>query len=90
MVRYPLCIEIGDQSITTVNGRMSFCCRVFFAFFICPECCIRSFTCRKMSDDEEALSFGPGLSELVAEVESQMAAVNPQLGEKVVGWIFLR
>ena len=33
-----------------------------------------------MSEDEEELSFGPGLSELVAVVEEQMASSNPALG----------
>ena len=33
-----------------------------------------------MSDNERALSFGPGLSALVAEVESQMAEERTQLG----------
>ena len=32
-----------------------------------------------MSDDEAVLSFGPGLSELVAAVENQMASSNPLL-----------
>ena len=33
-----------------------------------------------MSDDERELSFGPGLSALVVEVESQMAEERTQLG----------
>ena len=32
-----------------------------------------------MSDDDEVLSFGPGLSELVAAVETQMTSSNPPL-----------
>ena len=38
-----------------------------------------------MSDDEESLSFGPGIAELVAEVENQMAVANPQLEGSNVG-----
>ena len=30
-----------------------------------------------MSDDEDAMAFGPGVSELVAEVENQMAEGAP-------------
>ena len=30
-----------------------------------------------MSDDEDAVAFGPGISELVAEVENQMAEGAP-------------
>ena len=33
-----------------------------------------------MSDDEAGQSFGPGLAELVAEVENQMAGEGAQLG----------
>ena len=33
-----------------------------------------------MSDDEACQSFGPGLAELVAEVENQMAGEGAQLG----------
>ena len=38
-----------------------------------------------MSDDEESLSFVPGIHELVAEVETQMAVVRPPLGGSTVG-----
>ena len=33
-----------------------------------------------MSDDESGQSFGPGLADLVAEVENQMAGEGSQLG----------
>ena len=73
-------IDIGDQSITTVNGRMSCCSRVFrrlvvWSPVIFPVKLLSSI----MSEDEGELSFGPGLSELVAVVEQQMASSNPPL-----------
>ena len=82
-VRYPLYIGISDQSITTIIGRMSFCSRVFVAdyyfpkeFQLFPLPLARS----NMSDDEEGQSFDPGLADLVAEVENQMAGEGAQLG----------
>ena len=38
-----------------------------------------------MSDDRKLLSFGPGIDELVAEVENQMAVAHPTLGGSHVG-----
>ena len=82
-VRYPLYIGIGDQSITTINGRMSFCSRVFVADYYFPEE-YQLFpllpALSNMSDDDAGQSFGPGLAELVAEVENQMAGEGAQLG----------
>ena len=73
-------IDIGDQSITTVNGRMSCCSRVFrrlvvWSPVIYPVKLVSSIK----SEDEGELSFGSGLSELVAVVEQQMASSNPPL-----------
>ena len=82
-VRYPLYIGIGDQSITTINGRMSFCSRVFVADYYFPKefqlfpLPLARFN---MSDDEAGQSFDPGLADLVAEVENQMAGEGAQLG----------
>ena len=82
-VRYPLYIGIGDQSITTINGRMSFCSRVFVADYYFPEE-YQLFpllpALSNMSDDDAGQSFGPGSAELVAEVENQMAGEGAQLG----------
>ena len=82
-IRYPLYIGIGDQSITTINGRMSFCSRVFVADYYFPgEFQLFPFlpALSNMPDDEAGQSFGPGLAELVAEVENQMAGEGAQLG----------
>ena len=82
-VRYPLYFGIGDQSITTINGRMSFCSRVFVAdYFFSREFQLfpLPFARSNMSDDEAGQSFDPGLADLVAEVQNQMAGEGAQLG----------
>ena len=81
-VRFPLYIGIGDQSITTINGRMSFCSRVFVADYFPREFQLfpLPFARSNMSDDEAGQSFDPGLVDLVAEVVNQMAGEGAQLG----------
>ena len=62
---------------------MSFCSRVFVADYYFPgEFQLFPFlpALSNMSDDEAGQSFGPGLAELVAEVENQMAGEGAQLG----------
>ena len=62
---------------------MSFCSRGFVADYYFPgEFQLFPFlpALSNMSDDEAGQSFGPGLAELVAEVENQMGGEGAQLG----------
>ena len=62
---------------------MSFCSRVFVAEYYFPiefQLFPLPFARSNMSDDEAGQSVDPGLADLVAEVENQMAEKGAQLG----------